>query len=77
MKELDKHKFNVVIITSQEKKASLFITPNSESVFVDNEKKAVKMGLIESLPILLFPTGERVEVFSPEQILKYSESYVP
>jgi hypothetical protein len=75
--ELDKEIFNVVIISSQVKKASLFLAPNQKSVFVDSEKIAIKMGLIESLPIIIFPNGEPLEIFSPNQLEKYAESYVP
>ncbi len=76
VEELDKLKFNVVIISSQKKKASLFASPDNNSVFIDNEKIAIKLGLIESLPIIILPSGERLEIFSPEQLLKYAEKYV-
>jgi|GEM_PF-1580826 thioredoxin-related protein len=77
VEELDKLKFNVVIISSQKKKASLFASPDDNSVFIDNEKIAIKLGLIESLPIIILPSGERLEIFSPEQLLNYAETYVP
>lgn len=77
VKELDKEIFNVVIISSQLKKASLFATQDQKSVFVDGEKIAIKMELIESLPIILLPNGERVEIFSPDQLSSYAKTYAP
>jgi hypothetical protein len=65
-----------VIISSQKKKASLFASPDDNSVFIDNEKIAIKLGSIESLPIIILPSGERLEIFSPEQLLNYAEKYV-
>lgn len=77
VKELDKEIFNVVIISSQLKKASLFATQDQKSVFVDGEKIAIKMELIESLPIILLPNGERIEIFSPDQLSSYAKTYAP
>ncbi|MFN3998726.1 hypothetical protein [Algoriphagus sp.] len=77
VKEINKKIFNVVIISSQLKKASLFATLNQQSIFVDREKLAIKMELIESLPIILLPNGERIEVFSPNQLSSYAKTYMP
>jgi thioredoxin-related protein len=60
---IDRKLFNVVIISSQIKKASLFLAPDQKSVFVDNEKHAIRLGLIESLPVILLPNGQRLEIF--------------
>ncbi len=77
VKKLDTKIFNVVIISSQLKKASLFATPDQKSIFVDIKKIAIKMELIKSLPIILLPNGERVEIFSPDQLSSYAKTYAP
>lgn len=76
-KELDKQFFNLVIISSQIKKASLLASPDNESVFVDSEKYAIKKGLIKSLPVILLPDGQKIEIFSPDQLLEYTKDYAP
>ncbi|MCE7057470.1 hypothetical protein LZF95_22505 [Algoriphagus sp. AGSA1] len=76
VKEIDKQLFNLVIISSQIKKASLLASPDNESVFVDSEKYAIKKGLIKSLPVILLPDGEKIEIFSPAQLLEYTNNYV-
>ncbi len=75
--EIDRQLFNLIIISSQVKKASLLASPDQESIFVDSEKYAIKKGLIKSLPVILLPDGEKVEIFSPEQLLEYTKNYAP
>lgn len=77
VKELDNNIFNVVIISSQIKKASLFLAPDQKSIFIDSDRLGLKMELIESLPIILLASGERIEIFSPDQLTNYAKNYIP
>ncbi len=72
IKSLNTKIFNIVVISSQLKKASLFIEPDETNIFIDQDKLAIKLGLIESLPVMLLPNGSRKEIFSSKQLKEYA-----
>jgi hypothetical protein len=77
IKKIDTSKFNLVIISSQIKKASMLAVPDHKTIFVDQDKLAIKFNLIKSLPVILLPSGETIEIFSPDQLLDNLINYVP
>ncbi|MBW3470072.1 hypothetical protein [Arthrospiribacter ruber] len=77
IKKIDTSKFNLVIISSQRKKASMLAVPDNKTIFVDQDKLAMKLNLIKSLPVILLPSGETIEIFSPDQLLVNLKNNVP
>lgn len=70
---LDQAHYTIVIISSQNKKAALFMDTSQPSVFMDDSLLAFKLGLIKSLPVILLPGGELIEIFSPNQLSAYAK----
>lgn len=70
---LDVNKFNIVIISSEKKLTSLFVSSNFD-VYWDKEKLAIKMGLINSMPVIISPKGDAIEILSSDQLLNYAKN---
>jgi len=76
IQELEGKKINVVIISAQEKKANLLAKIDGKSIFIDNKKEGLKLGLIESLPVLFLPGLEKETIETPDELVDLIQKHV-
>jgi thioredoxin-related protein len=77
LQEIQGKDINIVIISSQEKKANLLAKVDGKSTFLDRNKEALRLGLIESLPVLFLSNQEKETVETPEKLLDLIQKNVP
>jgi hypothetical protein len=76
IQEIQSKDINIVIISSQEKKANLLARVDGKSTFLDRNKEALRLGLIESLPVLFLSTQEKETVETPEKLIELIQKNV-
>ena len=70
IKSLEGKDINIVILSSQAKKANLLAKVDGNSIFIDQKKEGIKLGLIESLPVLFLPGQEKVIIETPAELFE-------
>jgi copper chaperone CopZ len=76
IEKLEGKKINVIIISVQEKKANLLAKVDGKSVFIDDKKEGLKLGLIESLPVLFLPGLEKETIETPDELVDLIQKHV-
>ncbi|RZS95928.1 hypothetical protein [Cecembia calidifontis] len=76
LQELEGKKINVIIVSSQEKKANLLAKVDGKSIFIDQKKEGLKLGLIESLPVLFLSGQEKQVIETPDELVDLIQKHV-
>jgi thioredoxin-related protein len=76
IQELEGKEINVIIVSAQEKKANLLAKVDGKSIFIDQKKEGLKLGLIESLPVLFLPGQEKETIETPDELVDLIQKYV-